>query len=64
MTWLLLGIGLVLVLEGLVIALAPSRLESILAMLAEIPIETRRMIGLAAIAVGVFLVFLARTLGI
>ncbi len=59
----LLGLGLVLVVEGLVLALAPSRLEEILAMLARLPLETRRLLGLAAMTLGVLLVALARSLG-
>lgn len=57
---ILLGLGLVLVFEGLVFALAPSRLEELVKIIAEMPIETRRTIGLGAVAVGVLLVWLAR----
>lgn len=60
---LLLGAGLVLAIEGLVLALAPSRLDDIMRMLAEIPPETRRMMGLGALAAGVVLIWLARGLG-
>jgi uncharacterized protein YjeT (DUF2065 family) len=52
----LLGIGMVLVIEGLVFALAPSRLEDLLRVLTQIPVETRRMIGFFAIALGAVLV--------
>ena len=55
---LLIAIGLVFVLEGLVFALAPSRIEELLRMFAEIPVENRRAIGLGAIAVGVVLVWI------
>ena len=48
-----LGLGLVLVFEGLVFALAPSRLEDLVRLIAETNVETRRLIGLAAIALGV-----------
>ena len=54
---LLIAIGLVFVFEGLVFALAPSRIEELLRMFAEIPLEQRRLIGLGAIAVGVVLVW-------
>ena len=54
---LLVAIGLVFVFEGLVFALAPSRIEELLRMFAEIPLEQRRLIGLGAIAVGVVLVW-------
>lgn len=52
---LVLALGLVLVLEGLVIALAPSRMEELLRVLAQLPIETRRMIGALALVLGVLL---------
>ena len=61
MELVLLGLGLVLVFEGLVFALAPSRLEELVKLIAEIPTDTRRTIGLAAIAIGVALVWLARS---
>jgi uncharacterized protein YjeT (DUF2065 family) len=60
MTWLLLGLGLVLVIEGLALALAPSRIEQVLAFLASQPPDRLRLIGLAAIATGVLLVWIAR----
>lgn len=61
---LALGLGLVLVIEGLVLALAPSRLEDVLEAIRSIPPETRRMIGLGAVALGVVLVWLARISGL
>ncbi len=63
MSTVLLAIGLVLCIEGLVFALAPSRLEELLEILRNMPIETRRLIGLGALAVGVTLVWLAKFLG-
>ncbi|MEM9970438.1 MAG: DUF2065 domain-containing protein [Pseudomonadota bacterium] len=62
MSLVLLGLGLVLVIEGLVFALAPSRLEELVKLIAEMPIETRRVYGLVAIAGGVVLVWLAQGL--
>lgn len=62
MTWLLLGIGLVLVIEGLALALAPSRIEQLLAFFATLPTDRLRLIGLAAVATGVLLVWTARQL--
>ena len=59
---ILLGLGLVLVIEGLVFALAPSRLEDLVRLIAEMPIDTRRTIGLGAVALGVLLVWGARAL--
>jgi uncharacterized protein YjeT (DUF2065 family) len=64
MSWLLLGFGLVFVIEGLVLALAPSRLEDVIEAIRNIPPETRRVLGLAAVALGVTLVWIARSLGI
>ncbi len=61
MTAIILAIGLVLCVEGLVFALAPGRVEDALRVLAELPVETRRMLGLAALAVGVLMVWLARS---
>lgn len=59
----LLAIGLVLIVEGLVYALAPSLIEDLLDMLRALPLETRRMMGLAALAAGVALVWLAKSIG-
>jgi uncharacterized protein YjeT (DUF2065 family) len=60
---ILLAFGLVLVVEGLVLALAPLRLEQVLAMLAALSRDQRRAFGLGAVAAGVALVALARWLG-
>jgi len=60
---ILLAIGLVLVVEGLVFALAPNRLEDLLAALSQIPVDTRRTVGLAALAFGVALIWVAKSLG-
>lgn len=57
---ILLGLGLVLVFEGLVLALLPKRLDDILKMLNDMPIETRRTLGLAAMAAGILLIWLTR----
>nr|WP_089231589.1 DUF2065 family protein [Tropicimonas sediminicola] len=59
MAILILAFGLVLVLEGLVLALAPSRMEEVLRMLVEMPVETRRLIGLLAMTLGGILLWLA-----
>ncbi|MCP3969241.1 MAG: DUF2065 domain-containing protein [Rhodobacteraceae bacterium] len=63
MSTILLAVGLVLCVEGLVFALAPSRLEDIMEILRQIPPETRRMIGLLALGLGVVLVWAAKLLG-
>jgi hypothetical protein len=60
---LVLGLGMVLVIEGLVFALAPSRLEDLLKLMQQIPVETRRMIGLGAMTLGAVLVSWAISAG-
>lgn len=60
MGFLILAIGLVLCLEGLALALAPSRMEELLKAFAETPLRQRRLLGLAALAFGIVLVALAR----
>ncbi|MEM7615841.1 MAG: DUF2065 domain-containing protein [Pseudomonadota bacterium] len=52
--------GLVAVIEGLALALAPRRMEDLLAALQRISPEARRLIGLAAITFGVVLISIAR----
>jgi len=54
------AVGLVLVIEGLALALAPHRLEDVLRALAALRPDQRRGLGLAAVAGGVLLVWLAR----
>jgi len=56
----LLALGLVLVVEGLVYALAPHLVEQMLAALRAIPPDQRRLIGLGALTLGLALVWLAR----
>jgi uncharacterized protein len=63
MTWVLLALGLVLVAEGLAFALAPSRIEEALRALAAMPVEQRRMLGLAMLAGGVGVIWVARAIG-
>lgn len=63
MTYILLGVGLVLVIEGLVYALAPHIVEDLLKALRDMPIETRRIMGIGAMALGVAFLWLASTLG-
>lgn len=62
MSMVLLAIGLVLVVEGLVFALAPSRLEEALDLLRRMSPEARRLLGLGAVATGVLLIWLAQSL--
>lgn len=61
---LVLGLGMVLVIEGLVFALAPSRLDDLLRLMNQIPLETRRIIGLGAMVLGAVLVSWAISAGV
>lgn len=61
---LFLGIGLVLIIEGLVFALAPSRLEEVLEMLRQLPVEARRLIGLGAVTLGLIFLWVATNAGL
>lgn len=56
---LILALGLVLVFEGLVLALAPHIMEEVLRFLAGLGPEQRRLIGALAITTGTILAFLA-----
>lgn len=60
---MLLALGLVLIVEGLVYALAPWLIEDMLAALRSLTLQQRRTIGLAALATGVALVWVADVLG-
>jgi uncharacterized protein YjeT (DUF2065 family) len=57
---IVLALGLVLAVEGLVLALAPRRIEDALRLLASLPLDQRRLIGLGALAAGVALAWAAR----
>jgi uncharacterized protein YjeT (DUF2065 family) len=57
---LLLALGFVAIVEGLVLALAPSRLRAALEMMARMEPELCRTFGLLAVTAGVALVWLAR----
>jgi uncharacterized protein YjeT (DUF2065 family) len=58
MSWVFLALGLVLAIEGLVLALAPRRVEDALRFLAALPVDQRRLIGLGALALGVVILWL------
>lgn len=60
MSEVVLALGLVLAIEGLVLALAPRRIEDVLRFLASLGLEQRRLIGLGALAFGVALVWVAQ----
>ena len=61
MSWGAIGLalGLVLTVEGLVLALAPRRIEDALRFISAMRLDQRRAIGLAATALGVGLVWWA-----
>ncbi|MBO9468119.1 DUF2065 domain-containing protein [Tropicibacter sp. R15_0] len=61
MSWtdILTGIGMVLVIEGLVYALAPSLVERLLEALREMPLDARRNLGLATLVTGIILLWIA-----
>jgi len=59
-TDVLTGLGLVAVIEGLVLALAPLRFEELLETFRRMDVSTRRSIGLVVMAVGVGLIWVAR----
>lgn len=59
MSHIVLALGLVLAVEGLVLALAPRRIEDALRLIASLGLDQRRTIGLVALALGVVLVWLS-----
>lgn len=61
MSELITALGLVLVIEGLVYAFLPGQLKSMMALMQHIPPESLRMGGAAALAVGVGLVWVGRS---
>lgn len=63
MIWVLMAFGLVLVVEGLALALAPSRMEEALRLIVAMGRDRRRMLGLVSLALGVVLIWAARLLG-
>lgn len=64
MATILLALGLVLIVEGLAYALAPSLIERMLEALRQIPEAARRQVGLLALASGLILVWLAHQFGV
>ncbi len=63
MILLLSGLGLVFVVEGLVLALAPLRIEAVMQFLMTLSKDQRRTLGPAAVALGTGLVLLAHRFG-
>jgi len=64
MLYLLFGLGMVFLIEGLAYALAPSLVERLLAVLRDTPEQTRRQIGILAAVTGLILIFAAFKLGL
>ncbi len=60
---LLQALGLVFVIEGLIYAVAPGAMRQMMATLPKLSNEQLRMSGAVAIAIGVAVVWLARTVG-
>ena len=60
MSLVVLALGLVLAIEGLVLALAPRRVEDALRLMVGLRLDQRRLIGLGALALGVFVLWLVR----
>jgi uncharacterized protein YjeT (DUF2065 family) len=54
--------GLVLAIEGLVIALAPGRIDALLEAFRRMPVDARRLAGLAGLVIGVLLLTLSRAI--
>lgn len=63
MAFALLALGLVLIVEGLVWALAPSLVERLLQEMRALPEAVRRQLGLLGLAIGLILVWIARQFG-
>lgn len=57
---LVLGLGVVAIVEGLALALAPSRVRDVLAMLDSLSEGQRRALALMSIAAGVGIVWIFR----
>ncbi|MDB9707177.1 hypothetical protein LY10_02198 [Planktotalea frisia] len=60
---ILLAIGLVLIIEGLVYALAPSLVEDLLEALRNLSLEMRRTFGFLVLVLGVCFLLAARAMG-
>lgn len=60
MSYVLLGIGLILLFEGLVYALAPSLIDRMFEMLKEMTLPERRFYGLCCALIGAVLLRVAK----
>ncbi|SDC33426.1 DUF2065 domain-containing protein [Ruegeria marina] len=63
MGMLVLALGLVLIVEGLAYALAPSLVERLLEILRSLPLAARRQTGLLSMVLGLILVWCAYQIG-
>ena len=55
------GLALVLIIEGLAYALAPSLLERMLEAMRAMPLDMRRLIGVSSLATGVAMLWILRS---
>jgi len=58
------AVGLVLIIEGLAYALAPSLIERMLQVLAETPEQARRIMGALGVVIGLILIWIAHLFGL
>lgn len=62
MSTFFIALGLVAVIEGLVLVLAPSYFEHLVRALAAMHLEQRRMLGLVFVAIGVVVIWVVKLL--
>ena len=62
MSTFIIALGLVAVIEGLVLALAPSRFEELVRVLAAMSLENRRLLGLLFVAIGAVIIWAVQLL--
>jgi len=55
------GLALVLIIEGLAYALAPSLLERMLEAMRAMPLDMRRLIGVSSLATGVVMLWILQS---
>ena len=58
----ILAVGLLFVVEGILVALAPVYLEKILKVLVKASYENRRIIGLITLGIGTFLIWISQAI--
>lgn len=62
MSTFIIALGLVAVIEGLVLVLAPSRFEELVRVLAAMSLENRRLLGLLFVAIGAVVIWAVQLL--